>query len=72
MYLIVSSDKYLKNESLDLCSSIDDALKIDNSSTDRGIELLEEVRSKYKDLKFIMVDVPNCAFVRTIKNVLRG
>lgn len=72
MYLIVSSDKYLKNESLDLCSSIDDALKIDNSSTDRGIELLEEVRSKYKDLKFIMVDVPNCAFVRTVKNVLRG
>ena len=69
MYLIVSSDKY---ESLDLCSSIDDALKIDNSSTDRGIELLEEVRSKYKDLKFIMVDVPNRAFVRTVKNVLRG
>lgn len=72
MYLIVSSDKYLKNESLDLCSSIDDALKIDNSIADKGNNLLEQVRSKYKDLKFIMVDVPNRAFVRTVKNVLRG
>lgn len=73
MFIILSSDKYLKNEDLELCDTIDEALKIpDDKDLDVSV-LLGKVREKYDcERTFVCHSVSDAIFNKTIKNIYNG
>ena len=73
MFIIVGDTKYLANDKLDLCSSIDDSLKIPDSMYLDTSVLLNHVRNKYPEEYFICIKVHDALFnTSTLKNVWSG
>lgn len=73
MFIILSSDKYLKNEDLELCNTIDEALKIpDDKDLDVSV-LLGKVREKYDgEHTFACHSVSDAIFNKVVKNIYNG
>lgn len=73
MFIILSSDKYLKNEDLELCDTIDEALKIPYDKDLDVSVLLGKVREKYDgEHTFTCHSVSNSIFNETTKNIYSG
>lgn len=73
MILIVGSDKYLKNESLELCNTIDDALKFPDSKKLDAIIMLHKLRNKNKGVfEFKTCTMPDSVFNMSVRNVYSG
>lgn len=72
MYIILSLDKYLKNDNLELCDTIDEALKIPNDKDLDCSVLLALVREKYKGQSFICCSVNDFVFNKNTKNIYNG